>query len=94
MRMVLLCYAEGSGNAWEGICVNFDVAVQGNSAQDVMNKLESAVKDYLDYVHTLPADEQKRFLSRHAPWYVSLKLAVRTLFAWLCHRRDTEGRYS
>lgn len=46
-RMVLLCYAEGSGNAWEGICLDFDLVVQGTSAQDVMNKLEVAIKEII-----------------------------------------------
>jgi hypothetical protein len=93
-RIVLLCYAEGSGDAWEGICLDFDIAVQGTSAQDVMTKLDAAIKDYLEYVRSLPKSEQKRFLSRHAPLYVSLKLAFKTLSAWLCHRRDTKGRHS
>jgi hypothetical protein len=92
-QTVLFCYAEGTGNAWEGICLDFDVAVQGTSAQDVMAKLETAIKEYLEYVHTLPEAEQKRFLSRRVPWYVTLKLALKMLFAWLCHKRDTKGRH-
>ena len=41
-QMVLFCYAEGSGNAWEAICLDFDIAVQGTSDQDVMNKLNAS----------------------------------------------------
>lgn len=93
-RMVLLCYAEGLGSAWEGICLNFDLAVQGTSVNDVMSKLEAAIREYLEYAHSLPEAEQKRFLSRRVPWYVTLKVAFRTLSASLCHRRDTKGRYS
>lgn len=93
-RTVLFCYAEGSGNEWEGICLDFDIAVQGTSAQDVMSKLEAAIKDFIEYVHTLPEAERKRFLHRRVPWYVSLRLMLKTLFAWVCHKRDTKGRHS
>jgi hypothetical protein len=93
-RMVLFCYAEGTDDAWEAICLDFDISVQGTSVQDVMSKLDVAIKEYFEYVRTLPEEEQKRFLTRHVPWYVQLNLALKTLFAWLCHRRDTKGRHS
>jgi hypothetical protein len=93
-QMVLLCYAEGVGDAWEGICLDFDLAVQGTSSQDVIAKLDAAIRDYLEYVHTLPEAEQKRFLSRRVPWYVGLNVALKMLFVSLCHRRDTKGRHS
>jgi hypothetical protein len=93
-QMVLFCYAEGSGNAWEAICLNFDIAVQGTSELDVMAKLEAAVTDYFQYVKTLPADEQKDFLGRRVPLRIQFSLIGKTLLAWLLCRRDTKGRHS
>ena len=93
-QMVLFCYAEGSGNAWEAICLDFDIAVQGTSDQDVMNKLGAAIQDYLEYVRSLPAGEQKRFLNRHVPGRIQIGLFLKMLLAWLCRKRDTKGRHS
>lgn len=92
--VTLLCYAEGSDKTWEGICLDFDLAVQGTSAQDVIAKLDDAIRDYLEYVHSLPEEEQKKFLSRRVPWRLTLGVVLKMLFAWVCHRRDTKGRYS
>jgi len=93
-QMVLYCYAEGSGNAWEAICLNFDVAVQGTSERDVMAKLEAAIKDYIEYVKALPEAEQKNFLTRRVPLRIQIALIGKTLLAWLLCRRDTKGRHS
>lgn len=81
--MVLLCYAEGSGSAWEAICLDFDIAVQGTSDRDVMNKLEAAIHDYFEYVRGLPQEEQERFLRRRVPMKVMLGFFIKTGLSWL-----------
>ena len=50
MAKKILCYAEGGNGEWEALCLNFDLAVQGASLEDVRHDLEEGL--YLDYVRT------------------------------------------
>lgn len=77
---VVYCYAEGRGEQWEAVCVNFDLAVQGRSFPEVFGRLGEAIKDYLLYVHSLPEAEQARFLSRRVPFWTRLEFAARAFF--------------
>ena len=76
----LRCYAYGSGASWEAICIDLNVAVCGNSRQEVRASLRTAVDLYLETVADLPTAEQDGFLSRRAPWHTRAKLAIWT---WL-----------
>ena len=69
------CYAWGRPGDWQAICVDFDLAVQGESLEDVRRELADAIETYLEYVAGLPQDEQARFLNRKAPLGLRLRLA-------------------
>ena len=69
-------YAWGNGGEWEAICVDFDIAVQGDSLEEVKRELQDAVETFLDYVHDLPANEQGPFLSRKSPLALRLRLEL------------------
>ncbi len=43
----LVRFARGRAGDWEAICVDFDIAVQGRSLNEVLARLESAVSDYV-----------------------------------------------
>ena len=66
MRM-LKCYAEGRPGSWESICLDFDIAAQGDSFEDVFRSLSKAIELYLETVRELPEEERRRFLGRRAP---------------------------
>ena len=85
----LRCYAYGGGASWEAICVDLNVAVCGNSQQEVRASLRTAVDLYLETVATLPTAEQDGFLSRCAPWHTRAKLAILT---WLSALRRDRSR--
>ena len=68
MRRVLHCYAEGWENQWEAFCLEFDIAVQGDSFEDVRGKMDQAIGYYLEDVAELPQEEQLAFLRRSAPF--------------------------
>ena len=76
MAKKILCYAEGGNGEWEALCLNFDLAVQGASLEDVRHDLEEAIRLYLDYVSNLPAEERAQFLNRRAPLGHWLKYAL------------------
>ena len=81
MDLKFKCYVHGGGASWEAICVDLNVAVCGNSRQEVRASLRKAVDLYLETVATLPAAEQDGFLSRHAPWHTRARLAILTWFS-------------
>lgn len=82
----LRCYAYGRGASWEAICIDLNVAVCGNSQQEVRASLRTAVDLYLETVADLPTAEQGGFLSRRAPWHTRAKLAILASLSAL--RRD------
>jgi len=76
MERTFRCYIEGKGADWEAVCLDLDVAVQGESFHDVVDRLVEAVKLHVQYVLSLPAAEQSRFWARSAPF------ALRVRFLW------------
>jgi hypothetical protein len=80
MRRYLHCYAEGRENQWEAICLDLDIAVQGESLAEVVADLFDAVKLHLEHVATLPDAERSRFERRAAP------ISLRLRFLWLALR--------
>jgi predicted RNase H-like HicB family nuclease len=77
------CYASGRDGDWEAICLDFDIAVQGKSFEEVFQLLNEAIAVYLESVNGLPEQERIRLLRRSAPLAVRLKFlgeAVRWLF--------------
>jgi len=84
MARTLRCYAEGRDDSWEAICLDFDIAVQGESFTEVLDSLNEAISLYLDSVSELPEEERASLLNRPAPWSVRtrfLRFAVRSFFA-------------
>lgn len=88
----VLCYATGEGGQWEAICVDFDLAVQGGSFEEVLATLQEAVRTYIQDARAESAENARRLLNRRAPWTVRWRLA----FDYLAHilgRRDRTLRY-
>ena len=69
-RMVF-CFAEEQDGTWEAFCVDFDLAVQGRSFDEVYSKLNEQLHLYVGYISELPETDQKRFLRRRAPVHVT-----------------------
>jgi hypothetical protein len=73
---VLWGYAHGRPGAWEAICVDLDIAVQGESFDEVRGVLNEAVVSYIqDALKETPKD-RNRLLNRRAPFWVKLKFAA------------------
>ncbi len=73
MSLKFRCYAYGSDENWEAVCVDLDIAVFGASASEVEEALDRCIQMYLERVADLPAAERRRFLTRKSPWYVRSK---------------------
>lgn len=88
MPRVLHCYAFGCEGEWEAICIDLDLAVQGESFSEVERLLEEAIAFHLERVQELPERDRERMLARRVPWHVRLRYAIE---AFLFFVREREG---
>ena len=89
---ILSCYAVGAAASWEAICLDFDITVQGQSFEEVRDKLGEAIQSYIRYIETLPEQERKDFLARRAPWHIRAKFIAGTIFTMLFRRSNHSKR--
>lgn len=93
MSKKLLCYARGRPGEWEAICVDFDIAVQGRSFEEVSRLLEESVADYIISAGKEQSEAAQRLLSRRVP----LRVHLGYLLAFIWHairgrRRQDDDR--
>jgi hypothetical protein len=81
--MLIKCYAEGRSDKWEAVCLNFDIAVNGDSLEDVIKNMDEAVGLYLGRLSELPPEERDRLLHRQSPLSLRLKFLSHVLRATL-----------
>lgn len=91
------CYITERDGVWEGICVDFDIAVEGRSMEDTRDRLNIAVHSYLLTVMQEAPEQRERLLHRRTPWVTRVSLAAgavlqkfkghgrRERFAMPCH---------
>ena len=89
----LLCFAQGHEGAWEAICLDLDIAVQGTSFVDVQTALKSAVTSYIQDAAGEEPDTSRRLLTRAAPWHVRTKYLT-NFFITTMFRPDDEYRHA
>lgn len=87
-KLPVTCIARGHEGHWEAICLDFNIAAQGESFQEVERLLFEAVTSYVE--DALKEDEPTRtqLLSRQAPLSVRLSWFGGLLWAALCGRID------
>ena len=90
MPRVVRCYAEGHAGEWEAICLDLDVAVQGESFEEVFHSLNDAMALYFEAVGDLTEDERARFVERPAPWSVRFRFALHVLRSLFTDRDGTD----
>lgn len=67
MTKYLYCVAHNHGDHWEAICLDFDIAVQGRSFEDVQAQLHEAIATYVEDALAQPEAVRARLLRRRAP---------------------------
>lgn len=75
-RKLLHCYAEGREGDWEAICLDYDIAVQGSSFEEVAQSLREAVTLFLEAAADLPEKDRRAVLRHRAPISVRLKFLL------------------
>ena len=81
MHRLLRCYAERHQGRWEAFCLDFDIAVQGDSFEEVYRFLNEAVADYVARVGELPKSDQCRLLRRRMPLWSRLRFLLALLYS-------------
>jgi hypothetical protein len=74
MHKPLVGIATGHGDEWEAFCLDFDLAAQGRSFEEVKCDLLQAINMYVDAALAEPEPARSQLLSREAPFFVRLKL--------------------
>lgn len=90
----VLCFAHGRESDWEAICVDFDIAVQGSSFDDVKKLLDEAVASYVEDAHLESDAVCKALLGRRAPWYVRFALTAKLVRFNISNGRGKEAQAS
>ncbi|BBU62095.1 hypothetical protein MSC49_20300 [Methylosinus sp. C49] len=87
----LLCFAHGRAGEWEGVCLEFDLAVQGRSFNEVREALEDAVRDYVAAASDEDEATRTKLLNRRAPLWVFLSWTARVVWSARRHWRAGDG---
>lgn len=81
----VFCYVHGADDRWQAICPAFDIAVQGESFEEVRRVLAASISTYISDASAENPETARRLLSRKAP------LAVRVGLAWRFLRHIVTG---
>jgi predicted RNase H-like HicB family nuclease len=92
-QRILYCYASGRQGAWEAICLDLDIAVQGQSFEEVSALLREAIALYLETVSELPEAERPAFWSRPVPFWTRLGFAAEAFWSALRAKADGELKH-
>ena len=82
--LIVKCYAEQDGGCWVAVCLNFNLAAQGDSFEEAKSKLEAMIVEYVyDALAGVDKPYASQLLSRQAPisfwlryYFIKLKIAV------------------
>ena len=88
MSKTVSCYAAGRDGEWEAICLDLDIAVQGESFEEVSASLSKAISLYLESVSALSESERALLVERPAPLSVRLRFLGYALRSLLGADRD------
>lgn len=83
MANIVRCFAERKDGQWQAFSVEFGLAVQGDSFQDVRQKLHEQLEDYVREAHTIDAEFKEQLLARCAPLSVRVKYHFAAAMLWL-----------
>lgn len=68
----LSCVVHGRANEWEAFCLDFDLAVQARSFDEVIDNLKVAIAAYVNTADAEPEPIRTQLLARRAPLFTRL----------------------
>lgn len=90
MRHSFYCIVHGRGNKWEGLCLDLDLAVHGQSLNDVKSIMSEAISTYVEDARKEDEPARSALLNRRAPLRVRAYWAARIALAAL-RGRNRDG---
>jgi len=87
MERPLIGIAKGRQGRWEAISLDFDIAVQGQTFDEVERLLREAVETYVQDAMREDEKTREQLLSRRAPLGVTLSWIGAVIFAALVRGR-------
>ncbi len=94
-RLVIRCLLERSGDQWSAFTLEFGLAVQGDSAEEVRRKLEHMIQSYLlDALIGQDREHAHELLRRNATWGVYLRYywaSICSTLAGVFHQSEHGG---
>jgi hypothetical protein len=94
MKRLLRCYAQRQHGIWEAFCIDFDLAGQDDSFEEVYQSLNWAIADYVERARELPIADRDRLLRRRAPLAAQLGFSLSLLRSALrSHGGDDDERH-
>jgi hypothetical protein len=88
--LILRCYAEQEPDrTWFGICIDLNLAAEGDSFEEVRGKLHAMIHDYLAEALTVDGQYIGDLIPRKAPVYFRVRYHV---IAWLARFRKAAVR--
>lgn len=67
------CYAEMKDGYWQAFSIEYGLAAQGDSLEEVRQKLDAMIREYLTDAYGEDRRYQRQLLSRRAPFSQVLK---------------------
>lgn len=84
-NMSVLCVAKGFPGDWEAMCLDLDIAVQGESFDEVRELLHGAIETYIEDASREDDATARRLLTRRAPFGVRAKWLIGQIVHQLRH---------
>ncbi len=82
--------AHGRNGEWEAFSLDFDLAVQGHSFEEVSEQLHEAVNAYLATAMEQPEPARSKLLRRTVPLRVRLVWGIKIALWTMFHNKRTE----
>ena len=84
-------YIKKEGDLYSGFCVDLTLAVQGNSYDEVVNKLNAVITDYVNEALTVDFKHKEQLLNRKAGLSEYIKYYY---IAFLSRFKKDRGHYN
>ena len=89
-QLTIECYAEHKEDVWSALCLDFNLAAQGDSFNDAKLKLEAMISDYLfDILEGEDKPYAHQLLNRRAPWPAWVKYYYLSLKDTITHKTNS-----
>lgn len=79
------CYAQKEANGWVALCLDFDLAAQGETLTEARATLDAMIADYIEDAATIDSEFADSLLTRRAPLRYWLS------FYWLTLIRSSQA---